>query len=144
MATREFAAAVLIDTQGRLLLQQRDNVPGIRSPGRIGLFGGHREGDETFLECVCREIHEEIGLRLPPESFERMASYSGVDPDGGSVAGEFFVARNIPADALDVREGSLLIVALDELPALMPRLAPAAGSAVATFLQCRGAPGPGP
>lgn len=141
---REFAAAILIDTQGRLLLQQRDNVPGIRYPGRIGLFGGHREGDETFLECVCREIHEEIGLLLPPEGLEPLTSYSGVDADGGSVAGEFFVARNIPADALDVTEGSLLIVALDELPALMPRLAPAAASAVGIFLRYSGAAGPEP
>jgi 8-oxo-dGTP pyrophosphatase MutT (NUDIX family) len=34
----------------------------------IGLFGGHREGNETFLECVVREIYEEISHFLPSES----------------------------------------------------------------------------
>jgi hypothetical protein len=45
---REVAAALMIDTRGRFLLQQRDNIPGILFPGKIGLFGGPREGDETF------------------------------------------------------------------------------------------------
>jgi len=40
---REIASAVIIDTQGRFLLQQRDQVPGIAQSGKIGLFGGHRE-----------------------------------------------------------------------------------------------------
>jgi 8-oxo-dGTP diphosphatase len=44
---RNFACAILIDTFGRFLLQQRDNVPGIVNPGKIGLFGGHREAGET-------------------------------------------------------------------------------------------------
>jgi 8-oxo-dGTP pyrophosphatase MutT (NUDIX family) len=131
---REFAAAILLDPDGRLLLQQRDDVPGIRYPGRIGLFGGHREGNETFLECVCREIDEELGLRLPPERFDPLASYSAVDPEGGRVTGEFFIARNIAADGLLVTEGALLIATPDQLPALQSRFAPAAWSAVGTFM----------
>jgi hypothetical protein len=43
----EFACAILIDSQARLLLQQRDNIPGIMFPGKVGLFGGSREGNET-------------------------------------------------------------------------------------------------
>ena len=46
---REIACALIIDTCGRFLLQQRDDIPGIVCPGMVGLFGGHREGDETFL-----------------------------------------------------------------------------------------------
>ncbi len=55
---REIACAVLVDPHGRFLLQRRDNVPNILYPGKIGLFGGHREGEETFLECVVREVSE--------------------------------------------------------------------------------------
>lgn len=90
---REFASAILIDTQGRLLFQQRDDVPGIRYPGKVGLFGGHREGNETFLQCVCREVHEEISYEVPPDRFEHMASYSGVDP----VAAASSVSSSSPA-----------------------------------------------
>jgi hypothetical protein len=51
---REIDCAIIIDAQGRFLLQQRDDVPGILQP--VGLFGGHREGSETYLQCVVREV----------------------------------------------------------------------------------------
>src|SRR5579864_3953837 len=57
---REVACALLIDTRGHLLLQRRDDIPSILQPGKVGLFGGHREGNETYLQCVVREIYEEI------------------------------------------------------------------------------------
>ena len=52
------------------LLQQRDNVPGTVHPGKIGLFGGHRECGETYLQCIVREVHEELSYFIPPERFE--------------------------------------------------------------------------
>src|ERR1700730_10069403 len=79
----EFASAMLVDTQGRFLFQQRDDKPVIRYPGMLGLFGGHREGNETFAECVSREVHEEIGYLVPPDGFEKMADYSAADLYGG-------------------------------------------------------------
>jgi 8-oxo-dGTP pyrophosphatase MutT (NUDIX family) len=61
---REGPSALLISTDGRPLLQLRDGLPHVSDPGKIGLFGGRREGDESFLDCVVREVHEEIGLYL--------------------------------------------------------------------------------
>ena len=66
---REGASAILFDTDGHLLLQLRDNIPHIRDPGKISLFGGRREGIESFLDCIVREIHEEIGYYLAPMRF---------------------------------------------------------------------------
>ena len=105
---RRFSCAILVDTHGRFLLQQRDDIPGIRLPGKIGLFGGHLEDDETHLQCVVREVHEEISYFLPPERFEYLASYdsSDIDVDGGTVHGEFFVARDVPVSGLLITEGS--------------------------------------
>src|SRR5262245_60125319 len=133
---REVAAALVIDTRGRFLLQQRDNVPGILFPGRIGLFGGHREGDETFLECVVREIHEELSVFIPPERFQHLASYRGADPysAGGTLWRELYVTSDVPVEPLRVTEGSLLIAELGDLPALAPRLTPSAQAAIAEFL----------
>ena len=67
---RDFTCAILIDTHGRSPLQQRDNVAGIVHPGKIGLFGGHREDGETYLQCIVREVHEELSYYLAPERFE--------------------------------------------------------------------------
>lgn len=52
----EVASAILLDMSGRFLLQQRDNSPGILHPGKISLFGGHREAGESYLQCVVREL----------------------------------------------------------------------------------------
>ena len=92
---REIACAILIDTNGRFLLQQRDDVVGILHPGKVSLFGGHREGDETYLECVVRETHEEISYFVPAERFGYLASLHGtVDKlEDGTFRGKLFVSR---------------------------------------------------
>src|SRR5713226_2080090 len=46
---REIACAIIIDKFGRFLIQQRDDIVGIIHPGKVGLFGGHREGEECYL-----------------------------------------------------------------------------------------------
>jgi 8-oxo-dGTP pyrophosphatase MutT (NUDIX family) len=102
----------------------------------VGLFGGHREGDETFLQCVVREVHEEISYFVAPERFEHLVSYSGVDADaeGGTVRGEFFIARDVPREAVLVTEGSLLIAERGDVLSLVRRLAPSAQFAMSVFL----------
>jgi len=134
---REIACAILVDTSGRFLLQQRDNVPGIVYPGKIGLFGGHREGTETFMQCVVREIHEETSHFVPPGRFEHLTTYEGIDPEvnGGTVYGEFFVARDLPAECLVITEGALRIIKPDELVAIKAELTPSAQFAIRVFLK---------
>jgi 8-oxo-dGTP diphosphatase len=136
---REIAGAIILDTFGRFLLQQRDDVVGIVHPGKVGLFGGHREGDETYLECIVREIHEELSYFVPAKRFERLARLNGVDidVDGGTVRGDFFIARDIPADALVITEGSLLIVKPDEIIKIEPKLTPSARFAIKAFFDNR-------
>jgi 8-oxo-dGTP diphosphatase len=133
---REGASAVLVSTEGRLLLQLRDNLPHVSDPGKIGLFGGHREGDESFLECVVREIHEEIGYYLPPERFELIVRYSGPDHStlNGTRHDEVFLARNVPVDNVVITEGRLKIVAMDELYHIRDLLAASASYALGIFL----------
>jgi 8-oxo-dGTP pyrophosphatase MutT (NUDIX family) len=125
---REIASAVLVDTNGRLLLQLRDDIPSIIFPGKVGLFGGHREADETFLECVVREVHEELSYYLPPERFEFIERRFGPDSEvpGGTVRAEFFVARDVPVDKVKVTEGSLKLAVASELGAIEDALTPTA------------------
>jgi 8-oxo-dGTP pyrophosphatase MutT (NUDIX family) len=104
----------------------------------LGLFGGHREEDETFLECVSREVREEISYLIPLDGFELLARYANTEPHVGSVRGEFFIARNIPSDSLKITEGSLHVATPDDLPSLMPRIAPPARTAITLFLSRQG------
>ena len=137
---REIACAIIIDTLGRFLFQQRDDIPGILQRGKVGLFGGHREGNESYLQCVVREVHEEISYCVEPARFEHLLSYSGVeiDAEGGTVQGEFFIARDIPVDALIVTEGALLIVEPAKLSALEDKLAPSARLAIKAYYDRHG------
>ena len=125
---REFACALIIDTFGRFLLQQRDDIPGIIQAGKIGMFGGHREASESFLECVAREIREEISYAVPEHRFEYLTSYNDADIDAGvgTLHGECFILRDIPVEELVVTEGSLRIVRPDEISSLTNSLTPIA------------------
>ncbi len=60
-----FASVVLVDPQGRLLLQERDEHPAI-DPGLWSLVGGHVEPGETPARAAERELAEETGLPVPP------------------------------------------------------------------------------
>src|ERR1700723_4115109 len=103
---REIAPTVIFDDVGGLLLQQRDDIPGILYPGAIDLFGGHREGDETFLACAVREIHEELSFYVPPERFDFLTKFEGAGPENanGIVHAEFFVVRGFRVSDLTITE----------------------------------------
>jgi 8-oxo-dGTP diphosphatase len=131
---RNFACAVLIDTQGRFLLQQRDNIPGIVQPGKIGLFGGQREDDETYLQCIVREMHEELTYFLPAERFKQFGTYDATET-GTVIHGEFYVVRDVPVERLTITEGKLFIARRDELPDLNDQLSTSAKAALKVFFE---------
>jgi 8-oxo-dGTP diphosphatase len=132
---REIAPTLILDDQGGLLLQQRDDIPGILYPGAIGLFGGHREGEETFLACAVREICEELSFYVPPERFEFLTEFEGKDPEnpGGTVHAKFFVVRGLRVRDLLVTEGQLLVAQPTELDAIRQKLTPSAHLALGVF-----------
>jgi len=128
MSNREVAAAIVVDSRGRLLFQQRDNIPDILYPGMVGLFGGHREGSETFLECAVRELHEELSFFIPPERFEPLWSYDGPDwvvSAGAWLRAEYFVVRDVPIDQIAVTEGSVIVAELATVTDLRAKMTPA-------------------
>ncbi len=51
---------ILINKKGELLFQLRDNKSEIDYPGHWGLIGGESDMDENPLDCLKREINEEI------------------------------------------------------------------------------------
>ena len=132
---REFSCAIVIDTEDRFLLQQRDDIPTIFLPGKISLFGGHREGDETFAECIARELSEELSCFIAPERIEHLGSHHGLDIDlgEGTAACEYYIVRGVPVDEIAVSEGALMIVERDAWPSLGERLAPIARKALLLF-----------
>ena len=66
---RPAVAIAILYRQGQLLLQLRDNIPGILYPGCWGLFGGHLEPEESPEDAMYRELLEEIHYRPPHLTF---------------------------------------------------------------------------
>lgn len=54
--------------------------------GKISGFGGSIEGNETPIECCCRETPEECLLTVDPEGLEKMAEvmFHNLRDDGSS------------------------------------------------------------
>jgi 8-oxo-dGTP diphosphatase len=101
-------------------------------------LGGHRKADETYLQCIVREVHEELTYFLPPERFEYVASYDATDiglEGNTAIHGEFFVARGVPVERVTVTEGTLFIAELGELQALKHRLSPSGKAGLDAFLE---------
>jgi 8-oxo-dGTP diphosphatase len=57
-------SAILINRDGQVLLQQRDDNPAIRYPSHWSLFGGTMEDGETAATAVAREVKEEIDFEM--------------------------------------------------------------------------------
>ncbi len=58
------AGVILVDRAGRVLLQLRDDTPGIMYPDHWGLTGGAGHAGETQEETARREVLEETGITL--------------------------------------------------------------------------------
>src|SRR6266702_2931294 len=58
------AEILLVRKDGAVILQVRDDKPGITNPGLVSTFGGRIESGEEPLEAAVREINEETNLGL--------------------------------------------------------------------------------
>lgn len=59
-------AKLALFCDGEILTMQRDDRPDIPWPGLWDLPGGGAEPGEDAPTCALRELHEELGLILPP------------------------------------------------------------------------------
>jgi len=95
---RAIAAAVVVIRQAPAAAAARRQARHHLSR-RYRLFGGHREGDESALDCVVRELAEELTYDIAPERFLPLAHREGEDSErkGGTFRGDFFLVRDVHA-----------------------------------------------
>lgn len=100
------AEILLMMNDGSLILQVRDNKPGITNPGLISSFGGHIEPGEQPIEAALREINEETNLNLKKEQLQfyrkcrKTREVHGEDWDV-----YYFIATPVSETSLQVYEG---------------------------------------
>jgi 8-oxo-dGTP diphosphatase len=99
--TTEGCQIILVDSAGAVLLQLRDDKDWIPYPGMWAVPGGMLEPGEAPLDCVVREVREELGVDLDPAdvTFLETAQRSyGVE--------HTFTARlDVPAGSIALTEG---------------------------------------
>jgi 8-oxo-dGTP pyrophosphatase MutT (NUDIX family) len=117
-AVKDAAAAIIVDEEGRYLMQLRDDKAGIFYPDHWGLFGGAIEPGEDGETALRRELVEELGWpagELTP--FTTMDF--GFDALGAGRAIRFYYEVRMPASdvpGLVLGEGqSLEVMAAPEI-----------------------------
>jgi len=111
MPSRRFSSVGLVAPSGAVLMQERDDNP-ILDPGRWGLPGGHLDDGETFLAGAVRELAEETGVSMAPESLTLVAEarVDHTDVYGSHDRMRFFVAAtDLGDDDVECREGRQMV-----------------------------------
>lgn len=90
--------ALLVD--GKLFMHLRDNKPGLFNANMWDFVGGGREGKESPRDCAIREVREELGIIITPESFVWEKYFPAQkDPNQKAV---FMVAQISPSKLADI------------------------------------------
>jgi 8-oxo-dGTP pyrophosphatase MutT (NUDIX family) len=107
---RRFGCVLLVDADGRVLLQERDEHAPI-DPDKWGMSGGHLDPGEDPEAGAYRELEEETGVRLPPGTLRHFAQFRVFHPHSASLdRTDLYVARVDLTDAdIDCREGRRIV-----------------------------------
>ncbi|HKX73634.1 MAG TPA: NUDIX domain-containing protein [Candidatus Saccharimonadales bacterium] len=128
MAEFNCAGVLLIDPEGNLITQHRDDKPGINSPGLASFFGGTLEPEDASpLAAAVREINEETNLNLTEADLEEWITYD-FDLSADRLEHEFiYIAKGVSVQGLEVYEGQgyHVVRSLDD-PLLAPVCRPGA------------------
>jgi len=107
---RTYAGVILVDPDGRIALQERDDRPDVVNPGRVTTFGGLAESAETPVAAACRELHEELGITVVAEQLAEIMVRAKIDHDGLTTRCVVYSLAVPDVDRLQVAEGTGALV----------------------------------
>lgn len=100
---RSYVGALLVDTNGKLIVQQRDDRPGITNPGMVSLFGGTSHEGESPIETLRRELQEELELEV---NSNNLLLQTVKHENGTNVACSIYIVTGVDAEKLKLHEGA--------------------------------------
>lgn len=96
------SSAMLVNPDGGILVNLRDDDPRIIFPNQWSLIGGHVEEGEEPEESLVREVEEEIGYHVT--EYHPLATFF----DGADVRHLYLVPIDVPIDDLVLGEGQAI------------------------------------
>lgn len=101
------ANVIILTPDGKVILQLRDDKPGISCPGQITAFGGSCEKNEEPLQAAKREMKEELGLDLQDKDLTFWKAYRKTVMEHGedSLVNLFILNYPLQAKEITVFEG---------------------------------------
>lgn len=109
MIDQRVVSAILHDGAANVLLQQRDDKPGLAYAGFWTLFGGYVEEGETPEAAIVRELEEELGLRLPLTLWKAYECPVRTRPGEIVVTNHVYVGQvSVPLETLVLQEGQAM------------------------------------
>ncbi len=100
---RSYVGALLVDTNDKLITQQRDDRPGITNPGMVSLFGGTSHEGESPIETLRRELQEELELEV---NSNNLLLQTVKHENGTNVACSIYIITGVDAEKLKLHEGA--------------------------------------
>ena len=100
---RSYVGALLVDTNDKLITQQRDDRPGITNPGMVSLFGGTSHEGESPIETLRRELQEELELEV---NSNNLLLQTVKHENGTNVACSIYIVTGVDAGKLKLHEGA--------------------------------------
>ncbi|MBP9817896.1 NUDIX domain-containing protein [Candidatus Shapirobacteria bacterium] len=108
--TKVGAHALLVTSEGKIILQQRDEKPGIVNPGLISMFGGSAQKGELMEECLERELKEELEINIYLDQVKKLGIfYKTKEIDGQDYEANVFVVKGVEVEKLKVNEGKGIV-----------------------------------
>lgn len=100
---RSYVGALLVDTNGKLITQQREDKPDITNPGMVSLFGGTSHEGESPIETLRRELQEELELEV---NSSNLLLQTVKHENGTNVACSIYIVTGVDAEKLKLHEGA--------------------------------------
>ena len=99
------ATVLARDAEGRVLMQLRDDAPGVAAPGQWSFFGGAVEPGESLEAAARREFREETGIDISGDRLDPLARFASTALKGG-VVHVFVLRRRLGAGDVRLGEGA--------------------------------------
>ena len=97
------STAAYIVNNNQLLLLLRDNIPTISDPNKWDTPGGGVEGEESYEECLIRELVEELELNLG--SSRLIYLWESITPKGNTEHSYLIKISEFEKSSLILHEG---------------------------------------